>query len=156
MRERKPGKRSTLIPDAEYQRIRRQMPIPCVDLLVVKLSGEILLVERANEPARGYWWLPGGRVGFGETRANAALRKLREECGLRAVSARELGTFDLFLGTEDVDQKSHAITTVFRLEVDDDTALMLDDQALTACWRSKQEWLGQDLHAFVRRCLELA
>jgi colanic acid biosynthesis protein WcaH len=142
------------IPDDEYQRIRQQMPIPCVDLLVLKPSCEILLVQRTNEPARGWWWLPGGRVAFGETRAEATLRKLREECNLEAVSTRELGTFDIFLGFEDGKQKSHAITTVFRVDVDDSAAIMLDGQAATASWCSKEEWLRRDVHPFVRRCLD--
>lgn len=132
------------------------MPIPCVDLLVLRSSCEILLVRRTKEPARGCWWLPGGRVAFGETRAEAALRKLREECSLEAINARELGTFDLFLELGDETQKSHAITTVFRLDVTDSAAVTLDEQAVTASWRSKQEWLRHDLHPFVRRCLELA
>lgn len=143
------------VPDDEYRRIRQQMPIPCVDLLVLKPSCDILLVRRTNEPARGCWWLPGGRVGFGETRLEAANRKLREECSLEAARVSELGTFDLLLGLED-GGRSHAITTVFRMDVDARADVLLDDQGSAAVWRAKEGWLNQDLHPFVQRCLAFA
>jgi ADP-ribose pyrophosphatase YjhB (NUDIX family) len=45
-------------------------------------AGRLLLVQRANEPGRGRWSLPGGRVEPGETDAQAVVRELREETGL--------------------------------------------------------------------------
>lgn len=36
----------------------------------------------ANEPAAGYWTLPGGGLDFGEHPADAVLRELTEETGL--------------------------------------------------------------------------
>lgn len=42
----------------------------------------VLLVERAREPHKGYWSLPGGVVETGETLADAVRREVREETGL--------------------------------------------------------------------------
>jgi 8-oxo-dGTP diphosphatase len=56
--------------------------IPCVGAIVRDAAGRILLVRRANEPGRGQWSIPGGRVEAGETDAGALVREVREETGL--------------------------------------------------------------------------
>ena len=56
--------------------------IRCVGAVVHDTAGRLLLVRRANEPGRGQWSLPGGRVEPGESDASAVARELREETGL--------------------------------------------------------------------------
>jgi ADP-ribose pyrophosphatase YjhB (NUDIX family) len=45
-------------------------------------AGELLLVRRARSPAKGFYSLPGGRVEYGETLAEALVREVREETAL--------------------------------------------------------------------------
>jgi ADP-ribose pyrophosphatase YjhB (NUDIX family) len=52
-------------------------------------QGRLLLVQRANEPGRGLWSLPGGRVEPGETDEAALVREVQEETGL-TVTVHEL------------------------------------------------------------------
>ncbi|OYX88113.1 MAG: NUDIX hydrolase [Rhizobiales bacterium 17-65-6] len=47
-------------------------------------DGEVLLARRGFAPGLGLWSLPGGRVEPGETLAEAALREVMEEVGVRA------------------------------------------------------------------------
>ena len=54
----------------------------------------VLLIERAAEPARGDWALPGGALQEGESLDGAAVRKLREETGVADVYLEQLFTFD--------------------------------------------------------------
>lgn len=42
-------------------------------------NGEILLVKRKNEPAKGKWVLPGGGIKFGEHSKETAKREIKEE-----------------------------------------------------------------------------
>jgi ADP-ribose pyrophosphatase YjhB (NUDIX family) len=55
---------------------------PCVGAVVFDRLGRLLLVERANEPNRGLWSLPGGRVEAGEPIEDAVIREAAEETGL--------------------------------------------------------------------------
>lgn len=50
---------------------------------VALFSGtSVLLIERAREPLRGYWTLPGGRIEPGEQPDGCARREVMEELGL--------------------------------------------------------------------------
>ena len=54
---------------------------PCVGALVVD-QGKVLLVERAVEPFKGYWDIPGGFLDSAEHPAEAVRREMKEETGL--------------------------------------------------------------------------
>jgi len=65
------------IPDEEYKYILKNMPILCVDLLIMH-DGRCLLLKRDNEPAKGEYWFAGGRVRKLETIESAAKRIAKE------------------------------------------------------------------------------
>lgn len=72
---------SPLIPQDLYNQILANVPIACVDVAVVS-NGSVLLVKRNDPPAKGDWWVPGGRVRKGEMRKATARRKALEELGI--------------------------------------------------------------------------
>ena len=53
----------------------------------------VLLVERAKEPLKGYWSLPGGILETGETLAAGIRREVMEETGL---DVEPLDMFEIF------------------------------------------------------------
>ena len=50
--------------------------------LAYDADGRLLLIRRGNEPGRGLWSVPGGRVEPGESDAEAVVREMAEETGL--------------------------------------------------------------------------
>lgn len=71
-------------------------PLVGVGALIFTRSGcrgPILMVERAGEPLKGYWSLPGGLVETGERLEDAVRREILEETGLRI---EPVSRFDIF------------------------------------------------------------
>jgi ADP-ribose pyrophosphatase YjhB (NUDIX family) len=69
----------------------RISPAVGVDAFVQNDAGEVLLIQRADN---NLWALPGGLCEIGQTTAEAALKELYEEAGLRGEVVRLLGVFD--------------------------------------------------------------
>jgi 8-oxo-dGTP diphosphatase len=67
-------------------------PLPGVGALIFRRDA-ILLVERAGEPLKGYWSIPGGLVETGETLQDAVRREVLEETGLRV---KAVAMFEIF------------------------------------------------------------
>ncbi|MCA9626214.1 MAG: NUDIX hydrolase [Myxococcales bacterium] len=76
-----------------YEYPRPALTVDCVVFGLDEDDLKVLLVQRAGEPFRGSWALPGGFVDMQETTDDAALRELEEETGVRDVYLEQLYTF---------------------------------------------------------------
>lgn len=70
---------------------------------------ELLLIQRANDPFRGAWALPGGFLDIDEDLQPCAARELEEETGVRDVYLEQLYTF----GTPGRDPRERIITVAY-------------------------------------------
>jgi len=66
-------------------------PIPGAGIIVWR-GDDVLLIKRGKPPFQGQWSIPGGKIEFGETAPEAALRELMEETG---VTAQIVGLIDV-------------------------------------------------------------
>tara|TARA_Y100001960_G_scaffold4471_1_gene4805 strand:- start:555 stop:1061 length:507 start_codon:yes stop_codon:yes gene_type:complete len=70
--------------------IHYQNPKPTATLLCPK-NNQILLVQRAYNPGKGEWGLPGGFLELNETLNEGAIRELKEETNLNGKFVKLLG-----------------------------------------------------------------
>lgn len=92
-----------------YQYPRAALTVDCV---VFGFDGgelEALLIQRALEPFKGRWALPGGFVRVDETVDAAARRELEEETGLKNVFLEQLFTF----GEVDRDPRERIVSVAY-------------------------------------------
>ena len=75
------------------QRQYPSQPLIGVGALIIHQS-KLLIVKRANEPAKGLWSVPGGVVELGEQLHEALRREVREETGLEVDVERLLDAVD--------------------------------------------------------------
>ena len=92
-----------------YQYPRAALTVDCV---VFGFDGgdlKVLLIQRALEPFKGRWALPGGFVRVDETLDNAARRELEEETGLKNVFLDQLYSF----GKVDRDPRERVVSVAY-------------------------------------------
>ena len=68
-------------------------PAAAVAGIITDIDGRVLLLRRANDPARGKLGLPGGFVDFNESAEDALRRETREEVNVRLSNIQFLCSF---------------------------------------------------------------
>lgn len=133
------------LPADLYGRMVRDCVVCCLDCLLVRYNPtlgrkECLLVERASEPVKGVWWLPGGRMFKGETFFRCAVRQAAEETGLSDVKpVQVLGCFNTFFPTSnwdtEEDKGTQTVNPIVLVEVQNPSAdVSLDETSRQSRW----------------------
>jgi colanic acid biosynthesis protein WcaH len=79
-------------------------PLISIDFIVRNKIGQVLLGKRTNSPARGFWFVPGGRVLKNETLESAFQRLKKSELGKARIDCKFKGIYqhmydDSFVGS---------------------------------------------------------
>lgn len=82
----------------DFKLVVQSAPLFSMDLVVLNEKNQILVGKRKNSPAKGYWFVPGGRVFKSEPLADAFERISNAELGHKFdySSAKQLGLYDHF------------------------------------------------------------
>jgi ADP-ribose pyrophosphatase len=100
---------------------------------VVLREGQVLLVLRGREPAKGIWGIPGGLLELGETLAEGARREVLEECNVEIRVGPVVGVFEPMQRDPDGRLRYHYVV-VDLLAHYQDGELRAADDADDACW----------------------
>jgi len=119
-------------------------------------NGQILLGKRRNEPLKGTWFTPGGRIHKNETWQDALLRIAEVELGLSGIAVEDfalMGVWDHFYSNSAVDQNTstHYVNLPHNAEFKSRPQITLDDQ------HSEFEWFDlavvakdEKFHLYIR------
>jgi len=135
--------------DEKFLETIKATPLVSIDLVIANAKGGMLVGKRLNEPARNFWFVPGGRIRKGETIAGAFQRISQAELNTRRAlkDARLIGAFDHIYDTNfaEVDHIStHYVVLAYALRLD------IDLKALPKTQHSEWKWASQanlsDIH----------
>jgi colanic acid biosynthesis protein WcaH len=152
------NKEPTQLSPEKLVEVIKNAPLVSIDLVVRNNRDEILVGMRKNEPAKGSWFVPGGRILKDERIAEAFERIGHHELGIRLSfkEAHLLGVFEHLYATNFTEKEefgTHYVVLAYQVKIDE-SALGLDlpkDQHSEYKWLSKES-LGkeQNIHPYTR------
>jgi colanic acid biosynthesis protein WcaH len=105
----------------EFLQVIRLSPLFSIDLVVVNEERELLVGKRMNAPAKGWWFVPGGRVYKNEPLNEAFSRISNAELGqkIEMKDCQLLGVFEHFYDDCALNEKvsTHYINSPYLVKV---------------------------------------
>jgi len=127
---------NNFIPEEEYLKIIKIMPIFCIDFLI-RCKDNYLLIKRSEEPLKGVYWVIGGRLRFKETLDEFAVRMQSREIG-RHFNNRKLVAFSNYFFPNVPNAKAtHTPSLLYLVEVDKMFEPQIDDTHHDYIWTKK-------------------
>lgn len=140
------------IPHEEWKTIVKNIPIVSVDLVVLH-DGGVVLGKRTNEPAKGEWFVPGGRVLKNESLQEAVHRVAKEELDVNVQIEESLGAYEHFYENSDVAGcGKHYVANGFVVSTTNREKISPDEQSEEMSVFGMDD-LTKDLHKYVRQYL---
>ena len=90
----------------------------------------VLLIQRGNEPYKGYWAFPGGFLNMDETVAHCAERELEEETGIVLTEMQLVGIYS----DVERDPRGRVVTAAYAAMTTMPEAVASDDAAAAKWW----------------------
>jgi 8-oxo-dGTP pyrophosphatase MutT (NUDIX family) len=129
--------------------------LPAITVIIFDDQGRMLLVQHTEG---GAWLPPGGSIEPGERPADAAVREIWEETGLRVTLSHVIGVFggpEFHVVYANGDEVSY-VTTVFEAQVVGGELQPDGQEALALAYFSPAELAGLAMPAWMRIVLEAA
>jgi len=131
---------------ADLSTVVRLAPLVAIDLIIRNGDGEVLLGLRNNEPAKGFYFVPGGMILKNERLSEAFARLVKNETNLSAAleDARLLGAYQHFYANNrfgEAGYGTHYVVLGYELKLADTAGLKSDAQHSELRWWSESELL---------------
>jgi colanic acid biosynthesis protein WcaH len=139
-----------LLDERELTTVIRLTPLVSIDLIVRDSAGRVLLGLRNNEPAKDFYFVPGGRVLKDERLRDAFARILINETNIEAgyESAMFLGVYEHFYSTNRFAEPglgTHYVVLAFEVAPPDVSVVQTEGQHSEYRWMHAHELLASAL-----------
>ena len=113
---------TTLLAPSSFLSVVEHTPLVSIDLIVSDTQGNHLLGRRKNAPARGFWFVPGGRIRKNEHLKEAFRRITQDELGVSREfeEATLLGVYEHFYEDNFADApgiSTHYVVMAYKLQI---------------------------------------
>tara|TARA_Y100001937_G_scaffold1889_1_gene2402 strand:- start:140 stop:559 length:420 start_codon:yes stop_codon:yes gene_type:complete len=126
----------TFIPEGEYQKIIKKMPVFCVDFLIYA-EKKYLLVKRKEEPVKDVYWVIGGRLRYKETMDELAERVQMQEIGRSFPQYKIIGYSNYFFPDTPDARATHTPTLLHIVEANKMFEPKIDNKHTDYIWSEK-------------------
>ena len=131
----------------DFETVIRLTPLVSIDMVVRSSDGRVLVGRRNHEPAKGCFFVPGGRITKNETVAAAFKRLTLDELGAEKEieEARFLGVYEHFYPTNRFERGAfgtHYVVLGYELTSPVQDALLPKEQHGEYAWRTEAELLN--------------
>lgn len=146
----------TLLSHADLHTVVRLAPLVSIDLIIRNPRDEVLLGLRNNEPANGFYFVPGGIILKNERMADAFARHLKRETNLDAKieDARLIGAYEHFYESNRFDDPAfgtHYVVLGYELQIDGRAPLQTDFQHSELRWWTTRDLMASDqVHEYTK------
>ena len=123
----------TFIPEGEYQKIIKKMPVFCVDFLIYA-EKKYLLVKRKEEPVKDVYWVIGGRLRYKETMDELAERVQMQEIGRSFPQYKIIGYSNYFFPDTPDARATHTPTLLHIVEANKMFEPKIDNKHTDYIW----------------------
>lgn len=126
----------------------KNTPLVSIDLVVRSEDDQILMGKRVNQPAAGYWFVPGGVIEKNETLEEAFNRITKIELGkiIHIDNAQLLGAFTHLYDTNfarEPEVTTHYVVLAYELRMPVNLNLLPADQHSNYRWIHKGDELSK-------------
>ena len=133
-----------IVADDDCAHVVRLAPLVSIDVIIRDPNQNVLVALRTNEPAKAFYFVPGGRIRKDETIQAAFVRILKVETGCQTSFGRAQfrGVFQHFYSTNRYglgDFGTHYVVLAYELRLDCRPTIILADQHSDCRWMSEEE-----------------
>lgn len=132
----------------DFTQIVKNTPLISIDLCILR-ERKILLGKRINQPARNFFFVPGGRILKGEKKKDALERILKNELGLKLKNnnyclIKDLGSYEHFYNENFLnnnDFNTHYLVLAFLIKYD--STIKISEEIISQ-QHSEYKWIDID------------
>lgn len=139
------------IAEEKFREIEKLIPIATVNAIIFNRNGEVLLLKRAEKPARGEYWIPGGRIQAGQSLEEALKERVVAETGLKWT---DLKLVRLASVCSSVYEIRHNVEINFLLELNTGSDVKINGEHSDFKWVHPDDFEKENVNDYMKKAIE--